>query len=57
MASDNLRRGRPSIAEAINAIYSEMGVERKVEVKYDKDGTPYIYLTNIDLELLGLKRP
>jgi len=44
------------IAETINAIYHERGVERRIEVKYDKDGTSYIYLTNVDLELLGLKR-
>jgi len=45
-----------AVAEAINAIYSEMGVERRVEVKYDKrKGTPYIKLTNVDLKLLGVK--
>jgi len=44
------------IAEAINAIYREMGVERRAEVKYDKDGTPYILLTNEDLRLLGPAR-
>jgi len=48
----------PTIADAINAIYRERGVERRVEVKYDKrKGTPYIKLTNVDLELLGLKLP
>jgi len=47
----------PTIAEAINAIYREKGVDRRVEVKYDRKGTPYIYLTTVDLELLGLKRP
>jgi len=41
------------IAEAINAVYHGMGIERRVEVKYDKDGTPYILLTNEDLRLLG----
>jgi len=46
-----------TIAEAVNAIYGEMGVERKVEVRYDRKGTPYIKLTNVDLELLGLKEP
>jgi len=45
-----------AVAEAINAIYSEMGVERRVEVKQMKDNTPYIRLTNVDLELLGLTR-
>jgi len=46
-----------AIAEAINALYSEMGVDRRVEVKYDKRyNAPYIRLTNVDLELLGLKR-
>jgi len=44
------------IADAINAIYSEMGVDRRVEVRRHKDGTPYIYLTNVDLGLLGLVR-
>jgi len=41
-----------AVAEAINAIYREMGVERRIEVKQMKDGTPYIYLTNIDLGML-----
>jgi len=45
------------VAEAINALYREMGVDRVVEVKYDKDNTPYIRLTNVDLELLGLTQP
>jgi len=45
------------VAEAINAIYREMGVDRKVEVKLHKNHVPYIKLTNVDLELLGLKRP
>jgi len=45
-----------AIAEAINAIYREKGVDRKIKVKYKK-GAPYIYLTNTDLELLGLKQP
>jgi len=43
----------PTIAETINAVYNEMGVERRVEVKLHK-GAPYIYLTNEDLRLLGL---
>jgi len=47
----------PTIAEAINAIYSEMGIDRRVEVKQMKDGRPYIRLTNVDLELLGLTQP
>jgi len=42
----------PTIAEAINAIYRERGVERRVEVKHGKDGAPYIYLTNVDLGCL-----
>jgi len=45
----------PTIAEAINAIYSEMGVERRVKVRRDKRGVLYIQLTNVDLELLRLK--
>jgi len=44
-----------AIANAINAIYREIGAERSIEVKYDKDGTPYIQLTNVDLRLLGVK--
>jgi len=51
-------KAAPIIADAVNAIYREIGVERKVEVKYDKRyGTPYIKLTNVDLELLGLAQP
>jgi len=46
-----------TLAKAINAIYSEVGVERRVEVKQLKNDTPYIQLTNVDLELLGLKLP
>jgi len=42
-----------TVAEAIDAVYREMGVERRVEVKLHK-GAPYIYLTNEDLRLLGL---
>jgi len=38
------------------AIYYEMGVERWIEVKYDKKDVPYIRLTNVDLGLLGLGR-
>ena len=46
----------PIIAEAINAIYREMGIERRIEVRHGKrNDAPYIQLTNIDLELLGLK--
>jgi len=44
-----------TVADAINALYSDMGIERRIEVKFDKDGTPYIILTNVDLELLGAK--
>jgi len=44
-----------AVADAINATYSEMGAERRVEVKYNKDGVVYIQLTNVDLELLGLR--
>jgi len=40
----------PTIAKAINAIYREMGVERRVEARQMKDGTPYIRLTSVDLE-------
>jgi len=47
----------PTIAEAINALYREMGVDRRIEVKYDKRyNAPYIYLTNVDLRLLDIKR-
>jgi len=42
------------VAEAINAIYREMGVERRVEARQTKNGAPYIWLTNRDLSLLGL---
>ena len=48
--------GAHAIAEAINAVYSEMGIDRRVEVKYDKKDTPYIQLTNMDLKLLGLRQ-
>jgi len=45
------------IAEAINAIYREMGVERRVEVRRQKhSNAPYIQLTNEDLRLLGIKQ-
>jgi len=47
----------PTVADVINTLYNEMGVDRRVEVKSHKDGTPYITLTNVDLRLLGLKRP
>jgi len=46
----------PTIAETINAIYREMGIERRVEVRYDKKGTPYVRLANVDLELLNLRQ-
>jgi len=39
-----------AVAEASDAIYRERGVERRVEVKQMKDGTPYIRLTDIELE-------
>jgi len=43
------------VAKAINALYRERGVERKVEVKCDKrKDVPYIKLTNEDLRLLGV---
>ena len=46
------------VADAINAIYSEMGVERRVEVKQLKNKkVPYINLTDKDLRLLDLTRP
>jgi len=44
-----------AVADAINTLYGEMGM-RRVEVKYDKMGTPYIRLTNEDLRLLGLSQ-
>jgi len=48
----------PIIADAINALYNEMGVDRRVKVKYDKRyNAPYIILTNEDLRLLGLTQP
>jgi len=47
-------KAAPAIAETINALYREMGIERRVEVKYGKDHAPYIYLTNVDLRLLGV---
>jgi len=61
-AGGRLRRGvvkvdggaARTIADVINAVYREMGVERKVEVRQRKNGTPNIILTNEDLELLGL---
>jgi len=46
-----------AIANAIDAIYREKGVDRRVEVRRHKDDTPYIILTNEDLRLLGLRRP
>jgi len=46
-----------AIAGAINAIYCEMGVDKEIEARRDKDGIPYIRLSNVDLELLGLCRP
>jgi len=45
----------PAVADAINALYREMGVERRVEVRYDKNRVPYIHLTNVDLGLLDLR--
>jgi len=44
-----------AVADAINAVYREMGVDRKIEVRYGKDGVSRIKLTNVDLELLGVK--
>jgi len=45
-----------TIADTINALYREMGIDRRVEVKYGKrKSIPYIQLTNIDLELLGIR--
>jgi len=45
-----------AVAEAINALYREIGVERRVEVKYDKrNNKPYLKLTNEDLRQLNLK--
>jgi len=44
-----------AIADAINTLYRERGVDRRVEVRLLKDGTPYIILTNVDLELLGIR--
>jgi len=46
-----------AVADAINAVYREMGVDKKIEVRYSKDGVSRIKLTNVDLELLGLTRP
>jgi len=42
------------VADAINAVYSEKSVERRIEVRQKKTGVPYIQITNVDLELLGL---
>ena len=43
-----------TVAEAINAIYREMGLEKRVEVMYDKKGVTYLRLTNEDLKLLNI---
>jgi len=43
-----------AVADAINALYREKGVDRRVEVKQMRDGTPYIKLTNVDLKLLNI---
>jgi len=43
-----------TVAEAINAIYREMGVKRKVKMRYNRAGVPYINLANEDMRLLGL---
>jgi len=45
-----------TVAKAVSAIYSHMGVKGRVEVKYrKKDGEPYILLTSEDLKLLGIR--
>ena len=45
------------VADAINTLYREMGVERRVEVKYDKRyDAPYVLFTNEDLRLLGMRQ-
>jgi len=45
-----------AVAEVINAIYRERGIERRVEVKrYKHKEAPYIYLTSVNLELLDIK--
>jgi len=42
-----------AVADAINAIYSNMGMKRRVEVRYDKKGTLSIRLTSVDIKPLG----
>jgi len=45
-----------TIADAVNALYREMGVERRVEVKYNKrHDAPYVLFTSEDLRLLGMR--
>jgi len=45
-----------AVADAIDVLYRDRGVERGIKVKCHKNGVPYILLTNVDLELLGLTR-
>jgi len=40
-----VRINAETMANAINAIYSHAGVERRAEVRWHEDGTPYIILT------------
>jgi len=46
-----------AVADGINALYRERGVDRWIEVRYSKHyNEPYIQLTNVDLRLLGLRQ-
>jgi len=44
-----------AVADIIGSLYRERGVDRMVEIKLMKNGTPYISLTNVDLSLLGIR--
>ena len=43
-----------AVADAINAVYREIGVKRRIVVRQKKNNVSYILLTNVDLKLLGI---
>jgi len=45
-----------AVAKATITACSEKDINRRIEVRYDKNGVPHILFSNIDLDLLGISR-
>jgi len=50
------QRGGAYNRKTVKAVYSERGMERRIEVRKARYNVPYVRLANVDLELLNLRQ-